>query len=675
MSEPETLPTEPFPTVPVGPVEAPVDAAAEIAGLTGLLNLAVGVVVVATLFLARDVLVPIMVAILLSFVLSPLVALLRRLHLPRPVAVLSTVVLAIGVIGFLAAVIGFQLRGLAAEAPRFASNVEQKISVLRNSSIGNLPKYIGKLGRQFDRASGGTPALTTPREAARAGQPLQVELHEPRLTPIGIIKSVLGPVLGPLENTIIVVIFAIFILLQREDLRDRLIRLLGSTDIHRTTTAMDDAAARLGRYFVAQLALNTCFAVVIATGLYFIGVPSPVLWGLLAGLLRFVPYIGAFLSAIPPLVLAASTGSDWSMAVAVAVLFAAGEGLMGYAVEPLVYGHSTGLSPAAVIVAAVFWTWLWGPVGLVLSTPLTLILVVLGRHFERLEFLHVLLGDTPALSPVERFYQRLLAGDADDLLDQAERTLAQRPLASYYDDIAMPGLRLAAQDAERGILGGKRIDRVRKAAVELLADLGSHAASAAPMLAAVDGARSASRLRRGKAGETSGDAAMVVAAQSSAQPAGLPAGLPTAVPAAWQQAGAVLCIAGRSFLDDGAATIAAQLLGANGFGALRVPYAAVSRERLGELDVSGVMMVCICGLGLRGSPPHLRFLLRRLRARLPGVPFVLAVCSDDEAGDREALAADDYAGTMEEAVAVCLRTATRAGEADARMMADVFGAQ
>ncbi len=661
MSEPENLPTEPLPTVPAGLGEAPVDVAAEIPGLTGLLNLAVGVVVVATLFLARDVLVPIMVAILLSFVLSPLVALLRRLHLPRPVAVLSTVVLAIGVIGFLAAVIGFQLRGLAAEAPRFASNVEQKISVLRNSSIGNLPKYIGKLGRQFDQASGGTPAPTTQREAARAGQPLQVELHEPRLTPIGIIKSVLGPVLGPLETTIIVVIFAIFILLQREDLRDRLIRLLGSTDIHRTTTAMDDAAARLGRYFVAQLALNTCFAVVIATGLYFIGVPSPVLWGLLAGLLRFVPYIGAFLSAIPPLVLAASTGSDWSMAVAVAVLFAAGEGLMGYAVEPLVYGHSTGLSPAAVIVAAVFWTWLWGPVGLVLSTPLTLILVVLGRHFERLEFLHVLLGDTPALSPVESFYQRLLAGDADDLLDQAERTLAQHPLARYYDDIAMPGLRLAAQDAERGILGGKRIDRVRKAAVELLADLGSHAASVAPALAAVDGARSAARPRRGKAGEPSGDAA----------PAGAP---PAALPSSWQEAGAVLCIAGRSFLDDGAATIAAQLLGANGFGALRVPHAAVSRERLGELDVSGVMMVCVCGLGLRGSPPHLRFLLRRLRARLPGVPFVLAVWSDDGADDREALGADDYAGTMEEAVAVCLRTATQAGEADARMMADVFGA-
>ena len=234
-------------------------------------------------------------------------------------------------------------------------------------------------------------------------------------------------------------IVAIFILMQREDLRDRFIRLFGSTDLHRTTIAMDDAGQRLSRYFVSQLGVNACFGVVIGVGLWLIGVPSAALWGVLAGLLRFVPYVGPLLAAVAPLTLAAAVDPGWWTTIYVALLFVIIEPLTGYVVEPLLYGHSTGLSPMSVIVAAVFWTWIWGPVGLILSTPLTLCLVVMGRHVKSLEFFDVLLGDRPALSEVNRFYQRTLANDPDEALDQAEKMLADRSLVDYYDSVVAAG--------------------------------------------------------------------------------------------------------------------------------------------------------------------------------------------------------------------------------------------
>ncbi len=446
--------------------------------------LAVGVVTVAALYLARDVLVPIMLAVLLSFILSPIVQLLQRLRLPRMPAVIVAVMIALGLFAALATVIGTQVASLATDAPRYVVTIEHKVRMVRNSTVGRLPAMLGALGRQIDRASGGLASpvrvTTGPRAQRTAPPPLPVEVRAPPLTPIALMRDVLSPVVGPLETTAIVVIVAIFILLQREDLRDRLIRIFGATDLHRTTTAMDDAAARLSRYFLTQVAINTAFGVIIGGGLYVIGVPSPALWGVLAGLLRFLPYVGPVLAALPPLILALAVGPDWAMSLWVAGLFLVVEPIMGYAVEPLVYGHSTGLSPVAVIVSAIFWTWLWGPIGLILSTPLTLCLVVLGRHVKRLEFLDVLLGDRPALTPVESFYQRMLAGDADEALDQAEALLRDRPLSSYYDEVAVKGLNLAAADCLRGVLDDARLDRVRRASAALIADLASHPDSDPP---------------------------------------------------------------------------------------------------------------------------------------------------------------------------------------------------
>ena len=245
-------------------------------------------------------------------------------------------------------------------------------------------------------------------------------------------------------------IFVLFILLQRQDLRNRLVRLAGARDLQRTTAALDDAGQRLSRLFLTQLAVNASFGCVIGLGLWIIGVPSAPLWGMLAMIMRFVPYIGALISAIFPLILAAAVGSGWTMFLITAVLFIVAETVVGQAIEPLVYGQSTGLSPVAIIVSATFWTWLWGPVGLILATPLSMCLVVVGRHVDRLEFLEVMFGDQPPLTPAELIYQRMLANDPIEAAEQARMFLKERPLVEYYDEILLEGLRLAETELQAG---------------------------------------------------------------------------------------------------------------------------------------------------------------------------------------------------------------------------------
>src|SRR5271166_706239 len=452
--------------------------AADTPGVQGLLTLAIAVVIVAGLYLGSEMMIPIILAVLLSFLLAPVANFLRRLHLGRVPSALLAVVLALGIILAFGMVIGTQLAELAQEVPRYASSVERKIETLQNHTLGRITTIMRSLGHELDRAtvsrnssSGAATPTASPGDEQKS---IPVEVHEPQPSSVQLAQRIVSPIVAPLATTAIVFVVAIFILLQREDLRDRLIRLFGSNDLHRTTVAMNDAARRLSNYFLTRLAVNAMFGLIIGTGLFFIGVPSPLLWGVLAMLLRFVPYIGAPLSALLPITLAAAVDPGWSMVVWTAALYAVVEAIMGQAVEPLLYGHSTGLSPFSVVVAATFWTWLWGPIGLILSTPLTLCLVVLGRHVERLEFLDVILGDRPALTPVESFYQRMLAGDPDEAHDQAEVLLRDRPLSSYYDEVALKGLQLAANDATRGVLTGVQLEKIKIAMQELIDDLDEH---------------------------------------------------------------------------------------------------------------------------------------------------------------------------------------------------------
>ena len=440
---------------------------------------------------------------------------------------------------------------------------------------------------------------------------------------------------------------AVFILLQKEDLRDRIIRLFGSGDLHRTTIAMDDAANRLSRYFLAQLGVNTAFGVVVGVGLSLIGVPSPILWGILGALLRFVPYVGAILAAALPIALAAAVSPDWSMMLWTAGLFVATELVTGQVIEPMVYGHSTGLSPVAVVVAAIFWSWIWGPIGLILSTPLTLCLVILGRYVDRLEFLEVLLGDRPALSPIENFYQRMLAEDPDEALQQAEVLLKERTLSTYYDEVVLKGLQLAANDAERGVLDEGKMERIKNSVQAVIDDLAGHDDH--------------------DPGPADKEVAIAVASKAEREvpkPATPTTEAPKAnvLPPHWQSHSPVLCLAGRGPLDEAASTILVQLLGKHGLGGRMAPHGSASRAGIASLDKEGIAMVCITYLEISGKPASLHYLVRRLKQHLPDAPVLVGLWPvDDEAIKddriRNAIGADYFATSMREAVETCVRVA------------------
>ena len=621
-------------------------------------SLVVFAIIVAGLFLAREVLIPIAIAVLLSFVLGPLVNFLRRLRLGRAVAVLVSVLFAAGLIAALSTVIGVQVAELAQDVPRYQRTVERKIEGLRNGSLGQTMDYIANINRAIHQ-SGEESKESAERakerslreQAARKAEPepakpLVVQVEERRPSPLELATTVLSPVAQPLATAGIVIVVLLFILMQREDLRDRLIRLAGSSDLHRTTVAMDDAARRLSRYFLGQLALNTAFGIVIGVGLWIIGVPSPVLWGIFALVMRFIPYIGAVLSAVLPIALAAAVDPGWSMVLATFLLFAIVEPIVGHVVEPLVYGHSTGLSPFSVLVSALFWTWLWGPVGLLLSTPLTVCLVVLGRHVDRLEFLDVLFSNRPALTPVENFYQRMLADDPEEAQEHAELILRECSLSAYYDDVVLKGLELAARDAARGVLTPDQKDEIRASITALVEDL-EEREDAVP-----DPASKPTRLIPD--GSRDGESAC------KSDP--IPEPDPDDLPEPWRRDGAVLLVSGRGFLDGAATAIADQLLRKRGFGTRQVPFAEVARVRIGAWEPGPAQAVCVISLALSGEPTHLRRLVSRLRQKIDAVPIVAGLWRLDEPilsdeAQRAKLGADDHVTSLRDLIETILAIA------------------
>src|SRR5690242_14491702 len=429
------------------------------------------------LYFGREIIIPVALAILLSFVLAPLVGLLQSVRIPRGLAVVGVVIIAFAFIFAMGSLLATELAQLAGDLPRYQSTISEKIQSFRDTTAGR-----GTLERASGMLKDLSKELDKPKEAATAPgmgaaakgaapKPVPVEVLPPEPGALESLQSLITPLLHPLAATGIIVIFVIFILLQREDLRNRLIRLAGSHDLQRTTAALDDAASRLSRLFLTQLLLNGSFGIVIGVGLWLIGIPSAILWGILAAVLRFVPYIGAVIAAAFPLALAVAVDPTWSMLLWTVALFLVVEPIVGHVVEPMIYGHSTGLSPVAVVASATFWTALWGPIGLVLATPLTVCLVVLGRHVERLEFLDVMFGDRPALSPPEIFYQRVLAGDPTEVSEKAEEFLKERSLSSYYDEVALKGLQLAQVDTERGALDPERLIKIRDAVSEFANNL------------------------------------------------------------------------------------------------------------------------------------------------------------------------------------------------------------
>src|SRR5579863_359711 len=451
---------------------------------TTLINMAVAALIVATLYLGRELFVPLALAVLLSFALAPFVAKLHSWRVPRTVSVLVVVAFGFSIIFSLGGLMVSQTTRLADNLPGYQQTLKDKIDSIRGLTGGSgtlerASKVLKELNTELHKTQpqNSEPALQPPGGSLPprpADKPIPVEVQQPDPGALKTLVAIIEPLLSPLTTTGIVVIFVVFILLQRQDLRNRFVRLAGSEDIQRTTAALDEAGERLSKLFLTQIGLNAAFGLAIGTGLELIGVPSAPLWGLVAMILRFVPYIGALISAVFPLILAAAVGSGWEMLALTAALFAVLELLAGQVIEPLVYGHSTGLSPVAIIVSASFWTWLWGPVGLVLAMPLTVCLVVIGRHVDQLQFLDIMLGDQPPLTPPQLTYQRMLAGDPIEAAEQARAFLKNATLETYYDEILLNGLRLAAVDRRQGHLDDDRLDRILDTVADLTDDLASH---------------------------------------------------------------------------------------------------------------------------------------------------------------------------------------------------------
>ncbi|WP_244849656.1 AI-2E family transporter [Caballeronia sp. SL2Y3] len=613
-------------------------------GLRALASLVAVVVVICALYFGRAVMIPIILAILLSFLLAPFVDFLRRLRFGQVPSVIVAVVVALSVLTAVGALIGAQVAQLAGDLPKYQVAVERKVDSIQRMTVGRADAFLGRASRALKRLSPAREQEPHANEdnpaASPIDQPMPVEVHEPAPSPLELAQRFLSPVISPLETTGIVLVVAVFILLQREDLRDRLIRLFGSRDLHRATTAMDEAARRLSRYFLAQLGINVGVGTIICIGLAVIGVPGALLFGVMTALLRFVPYVGTWIAALLAVIFAAAVGPGWTMLIWTIVLYGATDIVAGQIVEPLLYGHSTGLSPFAVIVAAIFWSWIWGPIGLVLSTPLTLCLVILGRHVDRLEFLDVLFGDRPALTPAENFYQRLLANDPDEALVQAESLLKERSLVAYYDEVALEGLRLAHNDVLRGVVTADQLKRINESALDIIEGLED----------AEDVTPAVQRKDEPLVNLAADDTAPVA---SESPPEYFDAG-------AEGHTASVLCIAGRSPLDDLAATIAVQLFRKHGLGADFTGYERFSRGRFGEVDLSGVTIICVVSFDAAESPPYLRNLLRRLHQRAPAAELIVGLVVAESPLQGEVLVRTSSAAvSFKELVDACVAAARR----------------
>lgn len=571
---------------------------------------------ITALHFGKSILIPIILAVLVSFLLAPIVGLLRRIKLPRAPAVMIAVALALGSFGAVSAVVVSQAATLGKDVPAYTQRVTEKVEGVRQQFAQRFEFLLRdrrSVTARTTAAAARERANVLPSPTESGALPVEIQAATPTTTEA--LRTFVVPILAPLETMLIVLIVTIFILFQQEDLRDRMIRLMGAADLHRTTIALNDGAKRLSRYFLSQFMLNSAFGAVVWVGLLVLGVPAAGLWGILAGLLRFVPYVGSVIAAVGPLAIAAAVDPGWGLVISVGLLFLVLEPVAGYVVEPLLYGHSTGLSPVSVVVAALFWTWIWGPVGLVLSVPLTLTLVVMGRHLPGFAVFDILLGNRPALSPAESFYQRILAGRADDALHQAELMLESMPLVTYYDEVVLGALRLAAADVDRGAVKRSAMHAVSDATRDVVTALADH----------IDGE-------------------------------GLPPAIrPVVMDAIAELRGHdIVCLPGRGPLDAVVGMMAAQLLRRAGWRVLEQ-----SRERLpgsdgASLDPGSAKILCILGLFDGRAAARMLPLVGGLKKAFPGIAVVIGVQRD---GGESITAMSEFA-TVASLAAICTDVST-----------------
>jgi predicted PurR-regulated permease PerM len=642
------------------PIVSSSSSEARSAALQGLL---IAAIVIAGLYVGREVLLPLVFAILLSFVLTPALLFLRRLKVPRVLGVTIVVASAVALIFALGWLMSQQATQLAQDLPRYQHVLADKIAALRKSAAASpvfekAADAMKGLERELaepevDPAAG--TALNPAAEGRGPDKPIPVEVREPEPKPFEFYQRIAGTVLPPLATAGIVLLFVIFILLQREDLRDRAIRLIGASDMQRATSGMNDAAERLTKYFLSQVLINSAYGVFIALGLWLIGVPSPIVWGILALLMRFVPYVGPLIAAAFPLLLAAAVDPGWVTFLLTFALYLVSELTMGQVVEPLVYGHGTGLSPIAVVASTVFWTWLWGPLGLLLAMPLTVCLVVLGRHVEGLNFFEVLLGDKPAFTPQQSFYQRVLTGDSAEATFQAELCLKEQPLATYLDDVALKGLQLVERDFERGVLDEENLKRISNTVKEIMDNL-----------ADFEPRRWFRKVEPAEKEEEAETGLASLSTMDEVEEDSLPILEPADLAPGWEEEDSVLCIGGRTPLDEAAAAILAGLLKKHGLKARLAESETISAGHIVSLDAAKAKLVCLSFLGI-GNSAQVRYLVRRLRRILPpGCTILVGYWATDAAGApvkalEETAEADAYATSLQQASEIAVNAARRPG--------------
>ena len=523
--------------------------------------------IAALLYLGASILVPLVLAILLAFALTPLVSWLsRRAHLPDAIAVIVAVVLALSAVGFLAYVAGNQIVKLAQELPGYQQTIMTKISGLQaqfgnNSLLDQLNSTIANVTAQASGLGDG--------EARRPGAPIPVTISN-AIGPIGIVGTMLGSIVGPVAMVAIVTVFLIFLLMGRADMQDRFIRLVSGGRYSQTNMAIADASQRVGRYLLIQLGVNVTYGLIFGTGLWLIGVPSAILWGLLIALFRYIPFVGALIIATVPALLAFAVDPGWNMLILTVGLFLVLDLTTANVIEPRLYGSSTGVSPIAILLSAMFWATLWGPVGLILATPMTVCLVVVGRHLPQFRFFETLLGSEPVLSPAERLYQRMLKGDAEDAIDLSEDYVEEHGTERFLDVVMVPALLLANRelsDRPEALPQRRQLVQSFEAVVAEMAD--------AP------------------------------------QP----------------EASKLLLIGGKTEIDECAASLLAFRLAQDEVSSRVLPPFAIRQEAIGRLDLEGVEIVMLVFMD-EDIRAQTRYVTRRLARMAPDLQIIVCVLNE-----------------------------------------------
>jgi predicted PurR-regulated permease PerM len=593
------------------------------------------VAIVAALYFAKAIFLPLALAILLSFLLTPLANRLERWGLPRIPAVLVVGGFSFAVIGVLLWVVTIQAIDLGSKLETYRSNIFNKVRAIGGESgpIGRFTATLDDLSKQLAEETKllPRPTPTAAGEAAPNAGAVPVTVVDAP-SPLAQIRDWLGPLVEPISTAGLVVVLVLFMLVQREDQRNRFIEMFGTANLNVTTEALSDAAGRVMRFLRMQFLINAGYGLCVAIALRVLDVPNAAMWGVLGFMLRFLPYVGPILAALMPVAISAAVSTGWTQPLLVAGWFVVLELVLNNLVEPWLYGSSIGVSAVGIIVAAIFWTWLWGPIGLVLAMPLTVCLVVLARYVPQLRFVTILLGDQPALSPAERTYQRLLAMDEAEIARLASQTLKKADLAAYYDNVLIPALWLAERDRHVGRLSEEQENFINETIEDLVDELGRDAA------------------------ETS----------STDSPAQEPAGPRVRV----------LCIPLCDRADQATTLMLAQLLAAEGFHADVSSTVSLTSEVVDEVaklesQIAVVSILPPC------SPRNSRLLCRRLEQRYPDLPIIVgywnAVPTEPlhkrfDLGDSNRLVT-----SLKDAVAAVRTEAARLASAAMRRGADLQG--